>query len=211
MQIQLKQLSKRYQYEWIFRNIDYTFISGENYAILGHNGSGKSTLMQVLSAYLSPSKGSIHFTEAGKELPIAEVYQWISYTAPYIELIEEYTLIEMLNFHQKFKTYQNNLNPKDLLDLLQFSKSSHQKPLKYFSSGMKQRVKLALAICSETPVLLLDEPTITLDRQGVNWYQQLLEDYALGKRLLIIASNVEEDYQHCPHHIHITDYKKKKK
>ena len=207
MQIQLEQLGKRYQYEWIFKNLDYTFVSGESYAILGHNGSGKSTLMQVLSAYLSASKGKIHFSQNGLAIPVGEVYQWVSYTAPYIDLIDEFTLLELLEFHQKFKPFQNQLDSSGLLAILQLSKQNYNKPLKFFSSGMKQRVKLVLAICAQTPVLLLDEPTITLDRQGVAWYQGLLQKYALGKRLFIVASNVKEDYQFCSQYLRITDYK----
>ena len=121
MQIQLEQLGKRYQYEWIFKNLDYTFVSGESYAILGHNGSGKSTLMQVLSAYLSASKGKIHFSQNGLAIPVGEVYQWVSYTAPYIDLIDEFTLLELLEFHQKFKPFQNQLDSSGLLAILQLS------------------------------------------------------------------------------------------
>jgi ABC-type multidrug transport system ATPase subunit len=209
MDIKLKQLGKRYRYEWIFRNLDYHFEANTTYAILGPNGSGKSTLMKVLSGYASPSKGTISFW-AEQPLPIDKVYQQLGYAAPYIELIEELTLNEVLNFHRRFKTFQNDLQPADLIELLGFSKSQQDKAVKYFSSGMKQRLKLLLAICTDTPLLLLDEPTTNLDAQGVAWYRQLIQQFAQD-RLVIVASNIEHDYDFCTHSINILDYKKRQK
>ena len=85
-------------------------------------------------------------------------------------------------------------------------KNARNKTLKYFSSGMKQRVKLALAFCSNTLVLLLDEPTANLDQQGVNWYVTLIEKFT-ANRLTIICSNQPHEYQFCQNHIFLADYK----
>ncbi len=207
MQIELKNLGKRYRYEWILKNVNFQFRGGESCAVLGHNGSGKSTLMQILSGFLSPSSGKIIYTENDKLIDINSVYRKVAFTAPYTELIEELTLKEAIAFHAKFKPLANGMKRDDLLDLLQFPKSAHDKAIQFFSSGMKQRLKLALSILSDCPVLLLDEPSITLDREGVNWYRNLLKEYALGKKLVVIASNVEEDLQDCDHSISITDFK----
>jgi ABC-type multidrug transport system ATPase subunit len=207
MDIKLKQLGKRYKFEWIFRNLDFDFQNGNAYAILGANGSGKSTLLKVLSGHTSPSKGTIDFYNQNEKIAIDKVYHQLSFAAPYIELIEELTLIEVLQFHQKFKAFQNNLTVNDLIDMLNFSKSKH-KEVRFFSSGMKQRLKLVLAICSDTNYLLLDEPTTNLDNQGVLWYQELIEHFAKN-RLTIVASNIEHDYEFCKETLNIMDFKKK--
>ncbi len=207
MQIELEQLGKRYRYEWIFKNLNYTFKEGESYAIHGHNGSGKSTLLQILSGYLSPSKGKIHFIQNGQRLEINQVYRNVIFCSPYMELIEELTLKEALVFHQSFKPLQEKVDMAKILDLIQLPKSAQNKAIQFFSSGMKQRLKLALAFLSQTELLLLDEPTITLDQAGVRWYRNLLEEYALKKRLVVIASNVVSDFEGCEHELNILDYK----
>jgi len=206
MEIELREVAKRYRFEWIFRNINYHFNSQHRYAILGNNGTGKSTFLKILSGHLTPSKGKIIFTNDGKALEIEQVYQQVAYAAPYIDLIEEFTLKEAIDFQQKFKPLQDGLNTKKLIELLGFQKSV-DKEVKFFSSGMKQRLKLALAICGKTNLLLLDEPTTNLDQQGMNWYQDLLDKYS-ANRLLIIASNVEADYQRCDQFLNIMDFKK---
>lgn len=206
MQIELSKLSKRYRYEWIFKNINYTFESSKCYAITGANGSGKSTLMRILSAYLSPTKGKIiHQYLKGKVLKPENIYQQLAYAAPYMDLIEELSLKEQLLFHQKFKAFSPELSIEELLSLLAFRKSKN-KLISHFSSGMKQRLKLLLAICSDVPLLLLDEPTTNLDRQGIDWYLELIERFGKGKTI-IVASNVEEDYGFCDAVLNIMDYK----
>ena len=205
MNIQLTSVSKRYRREWIFRKITQSFEQGQGYAILGPNGSGKSTLLRTLSGHLTPTKGKVTFLKANKPLDIDAVYQDIAYAGPYIDLIEELTLEEAIDFHQKFKPFQANLDTKAIIELLHFQKSA-DKQVRYFSSGMKQRLKLALSICSDTNVLLLDEPTTNLDTQGTDWYLSLIQQYT-ANRLLVVASNVEVDYSFCDHQLSILDYK----
>ncbi len=207
MEIVLENLGRRFNRDWIFRNINYTFTSHQTYAILGINGSGKSTLLQILNGSLSPSEGKICFFYQHKTVEIEQVYQHISLAAPYLELIEEFSLVEVIDFHFQFKTYQNGFDRNQIIGLLQMQ-SSKNKLIKYFSSGMKQRVKLALAFCSDTPLLLLDEPTANLDTQGIDWYLQLIEKFS-SNRLTIICSNQEHEYQFSQHRLNILDYKKK--
>lgn len=207
MQIILENLGRRFNRDWIFRNINYTFSLPQSYAVLGINGSGKSTLLQILNGSLSPSVGSISFFYQQKKLEVEQVYQHISLAAPYLELIEEFSLSEMIDFHFQFKTYLNGMDRPKIIELLQMESSKH-KLLRYFSSGMKQRVKLALAFCADTPLLMLDEPTANLDTQGINWYLQLIEKFA-ANRLTIICSNQEHEYSFCQHILNILDYKKK--
>ncbi len=204
MTIDLKNAGRRFNQEWIFRDLTYQFITGGKYAILGPNGSGKSTLLSVIMGNLSPSEGSISYFE-DREIPVDNLYKYISFAAPYLDLIEEFTLQETIEFHFKFKSFHQGMDEDSVLDRLGLAKSQ-DKALKYFSSGMKQRTKLALACCSDTPILLLDEPTSNLDLQGIKWYKDLIHEFAVN-RLVVVCSNQEEEYGFCEHLLQVTDYK----
>lgn len=206
MEIQLDNAGKRFRLDWIFKALTYTFDPGKRYAVLGPNGSGKSTLLKVLSGHLSPSKGKVQFLAEGKAVEPEIIYRKVSYAAPYIELIEEFTLEEALRFHAGLKPFLPGFTPEGMLDLLALPRA-RRKEIRFFSSGMKQRVKLALAVCSDTPVLLLDEPATNLDVQGIEWYKNLVSTYA-HNRLVVIASNDPHDAEFCPNHLNIVDYKK---
>lgn len=205
IKITLENIGRRFNRDWIFRGISHTFNAGESYAILGPNGSGKSTLLQVLNGSLTPSEGIINFFEGDIAIDIEKVFQQLSLAAPYLELIEEFTLTEMIDFHFKFKTYLPGMNNEAVIELLNMP-ASKNKMIRYFSSGMKQRLKLALAFCADTAILMLDEPTSNLDSQGVEWYLSLVQQYAQN-RLTIVGSNQEHEYSFCTHRLNITDYK----
>jgi ABC-type multidrug transport system ATPase subunit len=205
MKIELTKVGKRYGREWIIRQIDFTFQPGGRYAITGPNGVGKSTLLRMLSGHLTPSRGQIAFSLNQQPLRVDEVYRQLSYAAPYIELIEEFTLPEAVRFHQRFKPFLDGMDAAVLLDVLALPKARHTL-IRDFSSGMKQRLKLALALLSDTALVLLDEPTTNLDAQGAEWYLGLVEQYT-RHRVLIVASNVPSDYQFCNQHLSILDYK----
>jgi len=203
--IKLSNIGRRFNRDWIFRRVDYTFNSPETYAILGPNGSGKSTLLQILNGSLSPSIGQIDFFKGDEKIDIEQVFKHLSLAAPYLELIEEFTLAEVIDFHFKFKPYKAGFDQSAVINLLGMP-ASKNKAIRYFSSGMKQRLKLALAFCADTPMLMLDEPTSNLDSQGVDWYLGLVEHYAQN-RLTIICSNQPHEYNFCNHILNIVDYK----
>ncbi|WP_158825804.1 ABC transporter ATP-binding protein [Mucilaginibacter lacusdianchii] len=203
--ISLQNAGRRFNRDWIFKDVSYTFTSGNSYAVLGPNGSGKSTLLQLLNGSLSPSSGKVTFSYQGDNLEVDAVFKHISLAAPYLELIEEFTLNEVIDFHFKFKPYKVGLDRKQLLDLLDMQ-THRNKLVRYFSSGMKQRVKLALAFGSDTAVLMLDEPTSNLDTQGVDWYLKLVQQYAQD-RLTIVCSNQAHEYSFCTQQLSITNYK----
>ena len=152
------------------------------------------------------------FSVENKTIDIENVFQYVSYAAPYIDLIEEFTLAESLDFHEKFKPFQDffytnkQFEPKKIIDILELPKGSTHKEIRYFSSGMRQRLKIALAVLAQTPIVLLDEPTTNLDAQGVLWYNNLIGNFCKNK-LLIIASNTEHDYHFCTEILTITDFK----
>lgn len=202
MQISLHNTGKRYNREWIFRNVNFVFEPNRAYAITGPNGSGKSTLLQVVAGALQHNSGSLTYTtEAGKQ--IEEPYAHIAFAAPYLDLIEEMTATEFLNFHEKFKPL--TLSVAEILKQVNLETAA-QKQIRYFSSGMKQRLKLAQAFFTNATVLLLDEPTSNLDKEGINLYKELIKGQQ-GKKLIIISSNDVEEYNFCNEVIDIVAYK----
>lgn len=205
MNIILEKIGRRFNREWIFRDLNYEFNPGSSYAILGPNGSGKSTLLQILAGSLTPSEGSLTYRKNGESINVEEIYSFISISTPYLDLIEEFTLAEHIGFHFKFKPFRPGIDAQGIVDLLGLGKSA-DKPIRFFSSGMKQRLKLGLAFCTDSPLLLLDEPTTNLDQQGVEWYQSLVSNFS-ADRLVIVCSNQKPEYEFCDKHLSITDYK----
>jgi len=204
MKIVLDNVGRRFNKEWIFRNLSAEFKTGNSYAILGPNGSGKSTLLSVLTGSLTPSEGKISFSDNG-DIAVEDIYKYISLAAPYLELVETFTLREIIDFHFKFKNFARGVDAQALISILGLDKSVN-KQIKYFSSGMKQRTKLALACCSDSPILFLDEPTSNLDVQGINWYLELIENFT-KERLTVIGSNQIQEYDFCKEYIQISDFK----
>jgi len=205
MKISLHNAGKRYHREWIFRSLTIDLSAGESYALLGPNGSGKSTLLKVLSSFLRPSEGSVSYHEGTKTVDPDDIHRFISFSAPYMELIEELSVREHLFFHQRFKPFLEGLDVETCLAYMGFERH-RDKAVKSLSSGMKQRLKLMLAIGSHSRILLLDEPATNLDSEGVTWYHGLLAHFRKG-RTLVIASNREDEYVMCKHYIQMEDYK----
>ncbi len=206
MNVILDNIGKRYNYEWIFRKVNYEFLEENNYVILGANGSGKSTLLQVITGSMIPSEGSVGYENGLVSMYEESFYRCVSYAAPYLELFEEFTLAESIEFQAKFKPFYEGLTTHKIVELTGLEKTKG-KQLKYFSSGMKQRVRLALAILCDTPILLLDEPASNLDKKAIDWYQRLVTDYS-NERLIIVASNqIEHEYPFCNKQVQVEDYK----
>lgn len=205
MKITLSNAGKRFNRDWIFRKVDYTFLAGGTYAITGSNGSGKSTLLQALSGSLETSEGKISWELNEDTINPDNIFKYITIAAPYLEIIEEMTALEFLTFHQQFKPFLEGVSIKEILHLVGLEKAV-AKQIRYYSSGMKQRIKLAQAIFSKTPLLLLDEPCTNLDLTGFHLYQTLVKDYAKNKTI-IVSSNDPNEYSFCENVISIMDYK----
>ena len=195
MRISVIDAGKRFNREWIFRNLSLELHSNQHYAITGHNGSGKSTFLQCIAGALYTTEGEITFTLNGKVLEPEVVYKQLSISAPYLELIEEMTPTEFLSYHASFKPFIKGWNATGIIDEIGLSKAK-QKQIRYFSSGMKQRVKLAQAFFSDSPLLLLDEPCTNLDQQGIDLYKHLISSLC-NNRLVLISSNDATEYGSC--------------
>jgi ABC-type multidrug transport system ATPase subunit len=194
MRITLTDAGKRFSREWIFRHLNYQFSLPGAYAITGPNGSGKSTLLQFVAGALMPSEGKISYATT-QEIPVTSVFRYLSISAPYLETIEEMTANEFLRFHQTFKPFLPGHSISRILGIIGLEQAG-DKQIRYYSSGMKQRIRLAQAFFTNTPVLLLDEPTTNLDAPGIELYHQLIRDYC-SNRLVLISSNDPQEYGFC--------------
>ena len=205
MKISLTDAGKRFNRDWIFRHLTYEFSAGQSYAIIGPNGSGKSTLLQVLAGSMQVNEGKGEWTIDNKELANDEVYNYVSICAPYLEVIEEMTLIEFLNFHAGFKPFLTSITSEKIISILGLE-SAVNKQIRNYSSGMRQRVKLAQAIFSDVPVVLLDEPCTNLDSTGIQLYHDLINEHGKN-RMIVVSSNDEVEYGFCKERILMSDYK----
>ena len=199
MKICLNQISKRYQQHWIFKDISLEIQEGSTLAILGNNGSGKSSLLRIIASMQSATKGSITYTHQQEHIDPNAVYKMLSYAAVGMQLIEEFTLSELLTFHFSFKKSINQLRIEEIIAILDM-KNVQSKLVGDFSSGMKQRVKLAQAIFTDAPLLLLDEPCSNLDKHGIAQYQEWIATYQ-NNRTIIVASNDVNEYSFCQQQI----------
>ena len=200
MEILATNLSKKFRQEFVIRDFSHQFKAGNSYAITGPNGSGKSTLLQLIAQFTLPNSGKIEMTGIDPEL----VYTQITYAAPYVELIEEYTLTEHLAILVK-----NNYLPSSI-EIDTFEEFIDLQPgrfklIKNYSSGMRQKIKLGFALLSERPVLLLDEPTTNFDEQAKQWFFNRLNDQR--HKLIIIASNELREIEFCSEKIAIVEFK----
>lgn len=205
MNIQVVEAAKRFQYEWIFKDLSIDLEPGNSLAITGSNGSGKSTLLKCLTGSIPLSSGKIEYWKDGKSIDESDWFRHLSIAAPYLELPEEFTLSELLDFHFKFKRPIEGISLEEILELV-YLKEHHGKFVSQFSSGMKQRLKLVLALLSEAEVIFLDEPTSNLDKRGIAWYQSLVDKYQMN-RILIVCSNESREFDFCQQKLVLEDYK----
>ena len=206
MEIRLEKIGKKFNTEWIFRNIDFVFEENTTTAILGRNGSGKSTFLQILCGSLLPTAGTVRYYHGGEEIPDSLIFRRLALVAPYQELIEEFTLMEMIGFHFAFKRYLPGYDAGKAVAMLGFGHTGH-KHIRQFSSGMKQRVKLILAMLSDVPLLLLDEPTMNLDASGIEWYRRMVEELGRNRTVVICSNQHQTESDFAGKSLLIEDYK----
>ncbi len=205
MQIQLNNISKRFKKHWIFKSINQEFIGPRNYGIIGDNGGGKSTLLKTIAGITSPTEGNLQYINSGKIIHLNNLFPFLAIVAPYMDLPNELSLKELFKFQQKFKKYHSNTNESIFFSSIQLE-NKEDEIVKNLSSGMKQRLKLGLALLSKSAVVLLDEPCSNLDKKGRELYKELLSKSK--DKLIIIASNSNEDELfECETILNINDFK----
>ncbi len=206
MIIHLDKVGRRFNREWIFRNITLDIQPGTKLAILGGNGSGKSTLLQVIAGSLYPTEGKVFFENNNQTISSDLQYRHISMATPYLELVEEFTLSELVNFHSKFKKLQSGVTADQLIEIA-YLKAARNKEIRHYSSGMKQRTKLALALLSDVPVVLLDEPATNLDQQAIEWFQDMITRHASARTVIVCSNRQEAEHDFCTTQIVMEDFK----
>lgn len=210
MKITLTDAGKRFNRDWIFRHLHYEFIAERSYAITGPNGSGKSTLLQAVAGAIGISEGNIVYhgtdaSDASRVIAPDNVFRYLSIAAPYLDVIEEMTADEFLRFHASFKPLLPGWGVKEILGEVGLQAAA-DKQIRFYSSGMRQRVRLAQAIFSDAPLVLLDEPCTNLDMDGIALYRRLIGDHC-RRRLVIVSSNDTQEYDFCEEIINIMDHK----
>jgi ABC-type multidrug transport system ATPase subunit len=195
LQVELSDIAKRFRKEWVFKGITTVLAHGSAVSILGSNGSGKSTLAQIIAGYITPSEGYVSWSVNGAEISRDKIFQRVAICSPAMQLWEELTLKENVELFLQFKNMPSCADYREFSNLTQLEKQVNQ-PLKTYSSGMKQRVKLGLSILSDAQLLILDEPCSHLDSSAVQWYQNLLTKNS-ANRLMVVASNSDEREIFC--------------
>lgn len=203
--IEAVNLGKDYNLHTIFSQLSGTFRSPDAFAVVGHNGSGKSTLLRVLAGMDSPTNGQVKWLIGEKPIPEHRQYEYLAYCSPLFDFDYRFTVRQILRQYSRVKPMKNRLTVDDLIQYMGFENHQH-KYMDELSSGMNQRVRLILTICSDVPVLFLDEPCSNLDQQGVHWYNDLISEFARDK-LVFVASNDPREYAFCTEHLAMGDYK----
>lgn len=204
--INVSNAGKKFGREWIFRKVDLEIKPSEKVVILGLNGSGKSTLLQAMTGYLTLNEGSVVYSSNKQKIEDEQQYKLISLASPYLELIEDFTLQEQIEHANIYKPFLNNLSIAQIIELSGLA-AHKNKFIKQFSSGMRQRLKLTLAILANTPILFLDEPTTNLDATVIDWYKNMIATYAMHKTIVVCSNSIKDEYGFCERVITMEDFK----
>lgn len=205
--IQVTNAGKKFGREWIFRKVDLEIKPSEKIVILGLNGSGKSTLLQAMTGYLTLNEGSVAYSNNQQKTEDEQQYKLISLASPYLELVEDFTLQEQIEHAHIYKSFLNNLSIAQVIELSGLA-AHKDKYIKLFSSGMRQRLKLTLAILADAPILFLDEPTTNLDATVIDWYKNMITTYAMHKTIIVCSNSIKDEYAFCERIITMENFKK---
>lgn len=204
--ISLNNLGKKFGKEWIFRKLSYEIAANQKLLILGGNGSGKSTLLQVISGFVTPNEGEVIVKENGQNIHADKLKNYISFASPYLQLVEDFTLEEMIEHTREFKPFMNAISSQEFIELIELQSARH-KYIRQFSSGMKQRLKLGLAILADTPILLLDEPVSNLDKNAIEWYKDLISKYTVNRTVVVCSNAIADEHFFCDTELNVMDHK----
>ncbi len=196
MQIDVQDVAKHFNRRPIFQGVTFTVEDGEVFGITGRNGAGKSTLLRIVAGVLAPSRGSVAWRSADAVIAPEELYRHIGYVAPYLTLYEEFSAAENLRLYARIRGIAiTDTRIAAMLERIGLP-PDRKDPIRAFSSGMKQRMKLLFALVHEPPVLLLDEPVSNLDADGMRTVYALVDEQR-SRGCVIIATNDAEDIARC--------------
>jgi heme exporter protein A len=191
--LEVKELSKRFGSRQVFAGLSFELQTGRSLAVVGRNGSGKSTLLMLLLGLHYPSKGELSFRLDGSVLDDGGIRASTSLVAPYLNLYDQLTGEENMVFMATLSGV--NLTGKEIASLLARVGlvGRGDDLVAGYSSGMKQRLKYAVAMIKNPGYLFLDEPTSNLDADGKKIVRNLIEERR-SHSIVVIATNEEEEY-----------------
>jgi heme exporter protein A len=193
--LKVSGLKRVFNRRTVFSGVEFELAGRDSLAVTGRNGSGKSTLLKIVAGILAPSRGSIDLSLDSTPVSADWRYRYIGFVAPYLQLYDEFSAIENLEFFRKVRGLPADRPLADLLTRFGLEDRKDD-PLRTYSSGMKQRVKYAFALLHDPPLLLLDEPTSNLDSAGIEIVYRIIEEQK-RRGIVIIATNNSEDFPHC--------------
>lgn len=191
--IHAQNVSARFGTVTVFKNISFRLEAGSSMAITGPNGSGKSTLLQIAAGLRQPGSGTVTRLVNDAELNSENFSAHAGYTGPLVNPYDMLTAAENLAFTVKDSTAKEKIS--DMLNYFGLYKDRN-KIVKYYSSGMKQRLKLVHAFINDPEIILLDEPGSNLDSRGKETLFAKIEQLKAG-RIVIIASNEQDEINLC--------------
>lgn len=161
--------------------------------IAGPNGSGKSTLLNILSGVLRPSRGEVTYRNGGAVVPRSQWFSRLGMAAPDMAVYEELSALENLRFFAHVRGESTDSEGlASLLEELGLARREHSRPVGTYSSGMKQRVKLAQAVVHRPAVLLLDEPSSNLDAAGRAVVEGLVRRFSATAAVAVATNDPRE-------------------
>jgi heme exporter protein A len=173
----------------LFRRVSFAMEGGESLAVTGANGAGKSTLLRILAGVLRPKAGTVTLRADGQSVAPEAHPRHVGLVAPYLGLYETLTARENLTFlAQARRLPDSNSRIQSVLDRVGLADRADD-PVSAFSSGMQHRVKYAAAILAEPPLLLLDEPSVTLDDAGRDLVDTIITEQQDRGGLVVVATN----------------------
>ncbi len=192
MDLIAENIVKRFNNFLVLKNISFKVSSGSALAITGPNGSGKTTLIKILCNLMAPTRGQIIYRNGSVTIKRENIYQFIGLVGPYLQLYQELTAQENIDFFagmRNLKHYKPKI--KTLMQLFNLNGREHD-PVKTYSSGMQQRLKYVCALMHDPEILFVDEPRSNLDRKGIETVYQILTEQKKEK-ILILSTNDRED------------------
>lgn len=190
--VEARGLAKKFGRTGIFSDVAFTVATGESFCVTGPNGSGKSTLLKIIAGLMTPTAGSVIHC-LGNEIPKAAWLIHTGYTGPLVNPYDELTALEHINFIGRRAV--DDAIADSFLERFELDRHRDKK-VRHYSSGMKQRLKLILAVLNDPPVLILDEPGTNLDESGRKLFSSYLDSIRSG-RIIIIATNDPAEERLC--------------
>jgi len=187
------KIEKKFGKTLLFKNISFDLRKGDTFYITGPNGSGKSTMLQILAGVQKQTSGQIIYKHDEKVIERNFYKDFFGFTGPQVNPYDMLTASENLKF-----TMPENSGENLIMEYLEkFDLYRHKtKHVKYYSSGMKQRLRLIHALINDPEILMLDEPCSNLDTRGRDILYKILEELK-GRKIIILATNESEDINLC--------------